>query len=147
MWQKIGTKFELRFSRAYRTLQWIKTRCKLIYLTDLKGKQFIDPFFLNKHHSFILTKCSWLAILMAQFLTHCVKYWNLTLTSWCGNFLERHVFCIVSGDSPETMQKLCLSTKFPHQEIRWNYGIFCNGSSDQMNILKNQSSQTTTRAV
>ena len=23
-----------------------------------------------------------------------------------------------------TMQKLCLSTKFPRQEIRWNYGIF-----------------------
>ena len=23
--------------------------------------------------------------------------------------------------SPETMRKLCLSTKFPHQEIRWNY--------------------------
>ena len=27
------------------------------------------------------------------------------------------------GESPETMRKLCLSTKFPHQEIRWNYGI------------------------
>ena len=24
---------------------------------------------------------------------------------------------------PETMRKLCLSTKFPHLEIRWNYGI------------------------
>ena len=23
----------------------------------------------------------------------------------------------------ETMQKMCLSTKFPHQEIKWNYGI------------------------
>ena len=27
-------------------------------------------------------------------------------------------------DLPETMRKLCLSTKLPHQEIRWNYGIF-----------------------
>ena len=27
-------------------------------------------------------------------------------------------------DCPETMRKLCLSTKFPHQEIKWNYGIF-----------------------
>ena len=26
-------------------------------------------------------------------------------------------------DSPETMRKLCLSAKFPYQEIRWNYGI------------------------
>ena len=25
--------------------------------------------------------------------------------------------------SPETMRKLCLFTKFPHHEIRWNYGI------------------------
>ena len=25
---------------------------------------------------------------------------------------------------PETMQKLCLSAKFPHQEIRWNYSAF-----------------------
>ena len=27
-------------------------------------------------------------------------------------------FRIVSGESPETIRKLCLSTKFPHQEIR-----------------------------
>ena len=26
------------------------------------------------------------------------------------------------SESPETMRKLCLSAKFPHQEIRWNYG-------------------------
>ena len=35
-----------------------------------------------------------------------------------GNFVERHSFRIVSGDSPETMRKLYLSKKFPHQEIR-----------------------------
>ena len=27
------------------------------------------------------------------------------------------------------MQKLCLSAKFSHQEIRWNYGIFRSDSS------------------
>ena len=45
--------------------------------------------------------------------------------SWCGNFLEtvRHSFCRVLGESPETLQKLCLSTKFPHQEIGLNFGI------------------------
>ena len=38
--------------------------------------------------------------------------------------------CIFGGkaqlciDSPDTMRKLCISTKFPHQEIRWNYSIF-----------------------
>ena len=30
---------------------------------------------------------------------------------------------IVTGDFPKTMLKLCISTKFPHQEIRWYYGI------------------------
>ena len=43
---------------------------------------------------------------------------------WCGNFVERCSFRLVSGDLPETLRKLCLSTKFSHQEIRWNYGIF-----------------------
>ena len=38
------------------------------------------------------------------------------LISWCGN-LDRHSFRRVSGDSPETVQKLYLSTKFPHQEL------------------------------
>ena len=28
------------------------------------------------------------------------------------------------GESPETLRKVCLSAKFPHQEIRWNYGIY-----------------------
>ena len=37
------------------------------------------------------------------------------------NFVERYSFHIVLGDSPETMRKLCLSTKFPHPEIRSNY--------------------------
>ena len=37
--------------------------------------------------------------------------------------MERHSFRMLLGESPETMRKLCLSTKFPHQEIRWNYGI------------------------
>ena len=36
------------------------------------------------------------------------------LISWCGNFVERHSFRIVSGETPETMRKLCLSTEFPH---------------------------------
>ena len=31
---------------------------------------------------------------------------------------ERNSFRIVSGDSAEAKRKLCLSTKFPYQEIR-----------------------------
>ena len=44
---------------------------------------------------------------------------NFLMWKFCG----MHSFRIVSGESPETMRKLCLSTKFPHQGIRWNYGI------------------------
>ena len=40
------------------------------------------------------------------------------LISWCGNFVERSSFRIISGDSPEIMRKLCCFPKFPHQEIR-----------------------------
>ena len=38
--------------------------------------------------------------------------------SWCEIFVEKHSFHIILGDSPETMQKLWLYTKFPNQEIR-----------------------------
>ena len=40
--------------------------------------------------------------------------------------MERHSFHIVSSDYPETMRKLCLFTKFPYQETRRNYCIFCS---------------------
>ena len=35
------------------------------------------------------------------------------------------------SDSPKTMRKLCLSAKFPHQEIRWNYVILRSGRYQQ----------------
>ena len=46
------------------------------------------------------------------------------LISWCVNFVKRHRFCRVSGESQEILRKLCLSAKFPHEEIRWDYGIW-----------------------
>ena len=42
---------------------------------------------------------------------------------WCGSFVETHSSCRVSEETSETLWKLCLFTKFAHQEIRWNYGI------------------------
>ena len=45
------------------------------------------------------------------------------LISWCGNLMESHNFRKVSGESPETLRKLCASTKFSHQEIRQIFGI------------------------
>ena len=46
------------------------------------------------------------------------KYSNFAKFRGVEIFLERHSFRIVSDDLPETMRKLCLSTKFPHHEIR-----------------------------
>ena len=39
--------------------------------------------------------------------------------------METHSFWRVLCDLTETLRKLCVSTKFPHQEIGWNYGVLC----------------------
>ena len=44
------------------------------------------------------------------------------LISWCENFVESHS---LRRETPKTLQKLNVSTKFPHQEISWNFGISC----------------------
>ena len=45
---------------------------------------------------------------------HCKKY----LSSPCGNFVEWSSLHRVLSELPKVMRKLCLSTKFPLQEIR-----------------------------
>ena len=64
-------------------------------------------------------------------LYHCVKIPQFHLISWCENFVKRQIFLIVLADSPETMRKMYLSTKFPQQEIRWNYGVLHSVSTAQ----------------
>ena len=49
-------------------------------------------------------------------ILHYEKYCNFT---WFSG-----VEILWNGKSPETMRKLCLSPKFPHQEIRWNSNTF-----------------------
>ena len=49
---------------------------------------------------------------------------NIHLICWWGNFVETHNFLMESGKWSKTLQKPCISTKIPHQEVRWNYGIF-----------------------
>ena len=48
------------------------------------------------------------------------------LIFWCGDFVEKHSFQRVLSEPSETLRKLCLSTKFPPQGIRRNYGILCS---------------------
>ena len=43
--------------------------------------------------------------------------------SWYVDFVEKHSFWRISVKSPRTLWRLSFSTKFPQQEIRWNYGI------------------------
>ena len=54
---------------------------------------------------------------------YCEKYRNFT---WFPGMemLRKGSFRIVLGKWSKTMQNLCLSAKFPHLEIGWNYGIF-----------------------
>ena len=48
---------------------------------------------------------------------------QVQLFSWGAKFLETHSFQRYLNESPETLQKLCVFTKFPHQKIRRNFGI------------------------
>ena len=68
----------------------------------------------------------------------CICQSNSSPNFMVWKFVGRHSFHIVSGDSPETMRKLCLSTKFPHHEIRL-ITVFCavlnNEKSEVINPL------------
>ena len=55
-------------------------------------------------------------------MNHYIIYRNSTI-SWCGDFLKTNVFQTDFRNSRETMRKLCVSTKFSHQEIKWSFGI------------------------
>ena len=76
----------------------------------------------NRKQNWAITKNNCFIWMVNHFRT-LRKMSQFHLFSWCGNLMQRHSVCRVSGDSPETMWKLYLSTKFPLQEIRWNNGI------------------------
>ena len=68
-------------------------------------------------HGFLFSSCfseNW-----SQIFTPC-KLAKFHLISRSGNFVEKRSFLRVS---PETLWNLCLSAKYLHQEIRWNFGI------------------------
>ena len=55
--------------------------------------------------------------------TNYATFWNKKL--WCGT--QQTFQRSLCGNCAETVRKLCLSTKFSHQEFRWNNGILCSG--------------------
>ena len=82
-------------------------------LSTIQGMSAIGRFYCNSS-SAVKKKGFGLLRLLAVALC---KMPQLHLISWCRNFAEKHSFRIVLGDLSKTMQKLCYSTKFPHQEI------------------------------
>ena len=60
---------------------------------------------------------------------HSAKYHKFHLVSLRWSFLEMH-----SGNSA----KLCVSTKCPHQEIRWNCGICCSDGEQETRQIGNK---------
>ena len=50
---------------------------------------------------------------------------NFLVWKFCGKAQFPYSF----GRFAQNYAETCLSTKFPHQEIRWNYGIFCYSSA------------------
>ena len=89
----------------------------IIHYRWAKAVKYFKNFYQYKTYKFI-----WCTVIELFALRK--KPW-FHLISCCGNFVEKHLFRIVSGESPETTRKVYLSIKFPYQEIRWNYGIFC----------------------
>ena len=63
------------------------------------------------------------------------KILKFHLNSFCRNIGENHSFHKVSGELPETLRKLRLSTKFPHQEIRWNFCSLCSICFKEVELL------------
>ena len=62
-------------------------------------------------------------ILTAAIFPSLHKIPKFHLISWCGNFVERHRFCRISGESPETLRKLFLSITRNLGEISVIYAI------------------------
>ena len=59
-----------------------------------------------------------------KILEQCVKMLQIYLIFWRGNFVKRHSFHIVLGDSPENMRTLWVSIKFPHKELKMKLRYF-----------------------
>ena len=72
--------------------------------TDQKNSEYVD--FLHS------VRNSYTAQLIMIMIEHTAKNTVISSISWCGNFVERHSFRTISGDSPKTMQKLCFPQNF-----------------------------------
>ena len=103
----------LNYSNAYRYTYHLLTFIKLTYVFTC------GPSFCFLWNLFAYVNYSVLTSNVLRYACHTAKNTvispNFLVWKFCGKAQFR--------ESPETMQKQCLSTKFPHQNIRWNYSI------------------------
>ena len=85
------------------------------FVSNSPGFHFSAIYFIKNYLSLLRTTRCGIVLKPHQPLRKISKF---LLIFWCGIFVEQHSFRIVSGESPKTMRKLCLSTKFRQQEIR-----------------------------
>ena len=99
---------------------WKVTRSKLSRMVQ---KRKMREYSCNNRDEVAI---GWKKLAGTIYLHSMCKIPKFHLISWCGNFVKTHSFRRVSGDSSETLQKLCIFTKYKNQEIRWNFGILCS---------------------
>ena len=108
--------------------KWFQQRCFTVKLA-----KFLKTLFFAKHFRWLPLNQIQLPFSKLSFKIFFLKTKLLFIDSTAKNpvispnflvrkFVERHRFHIVSGDSP--VAETVPFHKIPHQEIRWNYGIF-----------------------
>ena len=102
----------------------IKQTIMATYFTSFCRNSLLDHYSLNRE-TYKMFFSIVIGFLNFDSMISLRKIPYFHLISWCGNFVK---IAQNYGESPETMRKICLSTKFPHQEIRRNYGILCSVS-------------------
>ena len=93
----------------------------MIYINRINRSSLSEVYSLLENLAWLWLKL--LAIMIDFFSFALDKIMKFHLIYWCENVVERHSFSWVSSDSSENLRKLCLSTIFLHQEIRWNFWI------------------------
>ena len=115
---------KIKESRFGTCFPMVRVIVKMLYSTFYCLKYNIPLFQLLFEPSYSLILIFWIGLnWISLFQVTPRKILWFLLTSWCGIIVVRQSFRRSSGESPETLRKLCLSTKFPHHEIRWNHGI------------------------
>ena len=91
----------------------------------------VVPKILGNYHKKSEMECNFTLRLLAA---RRQKPW-FRLIFWCGNSVETRKFRRVLGESlfPQNSR---VSTKFPHQEIRWNFGIWSSLAYCILNVSK-----------